>query len=159
MAYQTTVTATQAVALAGLRADDNPVEIDTYACEDTSIGFGIIVQRGTADDEAKIGGNDIVGVTVRIRKELESDGSTVQYNQYEAMDVAVAGRFWCTIDGGGNAGDRLYYNATTGVLGAGTASAGEAYLPVDCILMTDTADGALGKCRFAGLLTTTTTET
>ena len=155
MAYQTTPIDTFDPASPGQVADSNPAEYNSEDafCEDTSIGFGIVVSRGTADDEVTKGGDGTsLGVTVKVNKETESDLTTVQYNQYEAVTYLISGNIWVTLNNAGNAGDNLYYNDTTGAIYAGTASTGQTQFPTGCKLLTDTASGAVGKIRITNMV-------
>jgi len=135
-----------AIGLPGQLADLNPRGIDSKLAEGGAIDFGVVVSRGTGDDQAVIGGADPIGVTLRsIDREGEADGS-IEYAETEAMAVLFDGAVYCTIADAGAPGDALLYNTLTGAIGVG-APAGD-WVALDFAeLKTTVGAGEIGKLR------------
>lgn len=118
---------------AGELADLNPARTLSRAAEGGAIGFGLVVSRGTNDDQAVLGGDPKVtplGVTVRsLDREGEHLTGAVEYKETETMAVLQNGSIYAVVEVGGNPGDVLKYNTTTGAVGVGIPGEGEAELP------------------------------
>lgn len=130
MSAQTTYTVLHDAAYAGLIADLEPKEVVSKVAEGGDIGFGLVVSRGTSDNEATKGGSAAIGVTVR---SLDREGAVttgaVDYDQYSTMAVMKSGYCWAVIADTGVPGAVLNYNTTTGAIGTGVPGAGEKVLP------------------------------
>ena len=124
---------------------DGSLLVETAA----GIGPGLVVSRGTADNQVTLGGDATgIGITVRsIAKETESDGS-VLFAQKEAVGVNRNGTMWVTLAGTGSPGAAIYYIDATGALGIGTAAAGQTQIPNAELETTVASTGTLGKIRF-----------
>lgn len=129
MAAQTTVTLNPGTAYAGLIADMNPHTLVSRKTETAAgIGFGLVVSRGTANDQIVLGGDGTgFGVTVRtLDREGAQTTGAVQYDQYDVASVMVEGYCYAAINtASASKGDKLKYDDTTGAIEAGTAGAGE----------------------------------
>lgn len=156
MTFPSTVTTTFTTGQTGQLCDNNPATISSnnYFCEDTSIGFGLVVQEGTATNQAKLGGDGTsIGVSVRVMKEKESGDSTTQYNQYDAMTILQDGEIYVSLGNTASAGADIYYNDTTGVIYAGTASTGQTQFPTGSkLLQTASTAGDIVKIRVRNMV-------
>jgi hypothetical protein len=146
MSAQTTYSSTIDAAYAGLVADLEPKEVVSKACESATIGFGLAVNQGTADEQAVLGGTSVIGITVR-SLDREGTSTAVQYSQYEAMGVLREGYIWVEIENTGSPGDALYTDDVTGEIGAGAPGAGETALPNSTLETTVSSAGDLGLIR------------
>lgn len=130
-------------------------EVVSRLVETGEIGFGIAVSRSaTAGKEGKLivlGGADFLGITIRmLSKEAKQFGDpTILNKATESASVMQRGVISLTIPSGGNAGDPLKYNTTTGVIDAGAPGAGEAALPGGVLEQT-VAAGVVARCRLSG---------
>lgn len=156
MAFPSTSISTHEVGQAGQLCDGNPATIssNSYFCEDTSIAFGVVVQEGTATNQAKKGGDGTsIGIAMKISKEKESGDQTAQYNQYDPMTIVQDGDMWVSMGGAGAPGADILYNDTTGVISAGTASTGETQFPTGSkLLTTSTGSGDIAKIRVRNMV-------
>jgi hypothetical protein len=147
MSAQTTYTTNTGSAYAGQLADLEPKEVVSRLAESGDIGFGLAVSRGTADDQATLGGSAFLGVTLR---SLDREGTVltgaVDYDQYSAMAVLRSGYCWVTVADTGSPGAKLNYNTTTGAIGVGAPGAGEAEFP-GTLETTVASGGTLGLIR------------
>jgi hypothetical protein len=113
----------------GLIADETGYEVGTRLCGTSAgIGFGLAVSQSTVfDREAVIGGNKFVGITVRdvsldrVPLDPLSTSSTPPtkdvYEYHRNMGILSRGRIWAQAHDDVVAGDPLYFDYTTGVLG------------------------------------------
>lgn len=140
-----------ALGYAGELADLNPARTISRAAEGGAIGFGLVVSRGTNDDQAVLGGDPKVtplGVTVRsLDREGERLTGAIDYKETETMAILQDGTIYAKVGIGGSPGDALFYNTTTGAIGVGIAGEGEATLP-GTLESTAEAD-AIAKIRVA----------
>ena len=156
MSAQTSYSLTQPVAYAGLIYALHPHQIDSRAVETAAgIGFGLAVSRGTdLEKQCVLGGTAFLGITVRsLDREADDAAGAIEYSQYETAAIMRQGYIWATLPAGGNPGDAILYNNTTGVLDVGTAGAGETQLD-GATLETVTAAGELGVIRLENTNTT-----
>jgi hypothetical protein len=129
MSVQTTYSLNQDVAYAGLLAEMNPKTVITKAVETAAgIDFGVVVSRGTADEQCVVGG-DAAGIGITCRT-LDREGAittgAVKYDQYDDAAIITEGYVYVPIyTASGSPGDDLFYNDTTGKIEVGTASTGE----------------------------------
>lgn len=124
MVAQTSYAINTAKYFHGDPSDLRDSEVETYAAESSDIGFGIAVSRGTDDDQAVIGGAAAaIGVTMRdlgISSTVPGSAAAL-YEEDAPMSVMRRGAINLALASGGNAGDPLHYNDTTGVIDAGAA--------------------------------------
>ena len=143
---QTAYSLNAAAALPGMIADIEPHEIVSKKAEG-AFGFGLVVVRGTADDQVKLNGTVQFGVSVRdLARENNSSGNT----QYEDNDVAAVmkkGYIWVEVADTGSPGDALNFVNATGVIGVGAAGAGETDLTGWTLESTVASGGDLGLIR------------
>ncbi len=106
----------------GTPASESGWDVDTKIFEEhaspaAGIGYGIVVQQGVADRGARIAGSGIVvGITRSNPSNLVST-ITDGYSGGQNMPVAVRGDWFFTTEAAVVAGEAVYFNATTGVLG------------------------------------------
>lgn len=140
-----------AIGYAGELADLNPARTISRAAEGGAIGFGLVVSRGTNDDQAVLGGDPKVtplGITIRsLDREGEYLTGAIEYKETETMGLLQNGTIYAAVEVGGNPGDALKYNVTTGAVGIGLPGEGEAELPGT--LESTAADGEIAKIRVA----------
>lgn len=97
---------------------------DSPKAEGGSIGFGVAVQYGTADDQAVVVATgategDIIGVTLRTQAVESVFIGTEQVSEYavgKAMSVLKKGRMFVTVSDGSTAGGQVYIVPDTGEL-------------------------------------------
>lgn len=156
MSAQTSYNINQGKAYAGLIYAQAPHDIVSSLVETVAgIGFGVAVSRGTDKErQVVVGGTDFCGITIRsLDKEGAANTGAIQWNETESAGILREGYIWAVIPTGGNPGDAIKYNNTTGVLDVGAAGAGETQLD-GAQLDTVTAAGELGVIRLDGLSTT-----
>lgn len=130
MSVQTSYERDMPIAYAGQIADMQPRQVTSKLAESTDIGFGLVVSRGTADNQAILGGSAPIGISLRdLAHEGVQGSGVIDYKETEAMAVMEEGWCYVAISNTGSPGDALKYNTTTGVLGAGAPGGGEAVLP------------------------------
>lgn len=124
---QTTYNQYGIVAQVGAIARNNPEPtIDTRFAEDPSgaqIPFGRAVCGGTVSDKAAtlgaLSGGTFIGITVAKNDGAVISGVTVdKYNDKDNMPVLVEGDIWVAPATSVAAGGAVYYNSSTGQLGA-----------------------------------------
>lgn len=141
MSAQTSYTLTPAnAAYPGMLDGVGPHGVETLLVETAAgIAPGLVVSKGTADDQAVLGGTAPIGVVVR-RLDVENNASdAIVYDQYTPVAVVYSGRVTVSLGGAGNRGDAIKSNDTTGVITAGAAGAGETQLNGELL---DTVAGA-----------------
>lgn len=124
---QTTYRPQLAPGVVGLVAQEEQYNINTRICETAAgIGFGLAVSQGTASDKgALLGGSAFIGITVRdvtldripINPLSSTEFAADTYPQYGNMGVLDFGVIWVMANNDVSAGDPLYYDTTTGLLG------------------------------------------
>ena len=115
---------------AGQLADLNKNRIISRLAEGGAIGMGVVVSRGTADDQAVLGGTDPIGVTVRtLDREGDLGTADLEYKEKDAMAVIEDGCVLVSVGSVGVPGDVLKFNNTTGAILTGAPGAGETALP------------------------------
>lgn len=155
MSAQTSYARNIPVAYAGLiyalaPHDNISRDVETVA----GIEFGVAVSRGTDKErQAVVGGTDFLGITYRdLGREGAANTGAIKYSEKETAGIMRKGYIWATIPTGGNPGDSIKYNNTTGVLDVGTAGVGETQLD-GAQLDTVAAAGELGVIRLDGINT------
>ena len=133
----------------GSLSDLQNSEVDTYAAEGGEIGLGVVVSKGTdPEQQAVLGGVAPVGITLRdLTREGKPVTAVLTYDETEEMSVLKAGRVNITLPAGGNPGDALKYNTTTGVIDVGAPGAGEAVL-AGAQIRTVTVAGGVAEIRY-----------
>jgi len=130
MSAQITYERNMPIAYAGQLADIHPRIVTSKLAEGGDIAFGLVVSRGTADNQATLGGTAPIGVTVRdLAHEGVQGTGAIDYKETEAMAVMEDGWLYAAIADTGSPGDLLKYTNATGVIGTGAAGAGETKLP------------------------------
>lgn len=157
MSVQTSVNSRIGNATPGLLADVNVARIISAALESAACGFGIVVSKGTSQEQVVVGGdaNDIVGITVRsVGLEQAAIGdTTVGYTQNDAMAILDDGFIFATCANGCSRGDAVKFTNATGVLGGGAPGVGETGI-TGSEWLEDVAAGQVGKLKLlkAGLV-------
>lgn len=106
----------------GMPASESGWDVDTKIFEENAspaagVGYGIVVQQGVNDRGARIGGSGIiVGITRSNVSNIVSE-FTDKYSGGQNMGVAIRGDWWFTTEAAVVAGEAVYFNAATGVLG------------------------------------------
>jgi hypothetical protein len=132
-AFQSAV-ARAAEAVSGQVVDQHKADIETFILESTSVSPGVVVSRGTAENQAVVGvSTEVLGIVVRTGDNAGADGSestnTPVYAQYDTIAVLRAGEIWATVTGTGSAGaTTINANDTTGAIDLGAADTGETAL-------------------------------
>jgi len=143
---QTSYSLNAPAALPGLVADIGPHEIVSKKAEG-AFGFGLVVCRGTADDQAKINDTDYIGISVRdLARENNASGDTA-YVDEDVAAVMRKGYIWCVIADTGSPGAVLNFVNATGAIGVGAAGAGETDLTGWTLESTVASGGDLGLVR------------
>jgi hypothetical protein len=120
----------QAPHLVGQPGNDN-IKGRTFArrCESASIDFGIVVSGGSSDGQCVAGGSTPIGIAMRnpARGMVANDA---KYLIKEMVDILDGDDIYVnTADAAGSYGDPLHYTISSGLIGIGAASTGEAALP------------------------------
>ena len=148
MAVQSTYLDNMAAAYAGMIADQGPNDLISKEVETAAgIGFGLPVQRGTADNQCKVmaaGATECIGFTVR-------DQSTTG-DLFAEKDTALLlrdGVVWVTVtDAGGVApGDPVWVTLATGALSNADVGSDGGLRLTGCTWESTAANGALAKIR------------
>lgn len=144
---QSTYTRYQAAGQNGMPASETGWDVDTKIFEENAspaagVGYGIVVQQGVADRGARIaGGGIVVGIT-RANVSNAVNQFTDKYAGGQNMGVAIRGDWWFTTEAAVVAGEAVYFNATTGVLGHSGGT-----LLSNCRWMTSAAAGGVAVMR------------
>jgi hypothetical protein len=126
MSAQTTYSRYHTAAYSGQLQGDGPKVIDTYVVETAAgIAPGVVVSKGTADDQCVVGGDGTgIGVVVRNLDVENNTSDEIVYAQGTPVGVLVEGDISVLMDGAGDKGSAIYYDDTTGAIGAGAAASG-----------------------------------
>lgn len=132
-AVQTTYANSQATAYNGMVADARLTDILSRECEDATLGFGLAVIKGTADDQVKVGAaGTYVGVTVK-DVTLPPPASSANVDKYiagQTCAVITRGAVWVVAPATITAGQPAYYTAAgviTNVSSGNTLIAGATF--------------------------------
>ena len=132
-------------AFAEMSANNN---VDTKQAEGT-IGFGIAVSKGEADDGVVAAGTLDVGVSVRDITIVHDTAD--QYEEGDNVAVATRGDLWVVAEDAVVAQTAVLYNTSTGALGSGGGTAiGGAYW------LTSADAGGMAKVRLQDTVDVTT---
>lgn len=126
MSAQTSYSNYHGAAYSGQLQGNGPKVIDTYLVE-TAAGIipGVVVSKGTGDDQCVVGGDGTgIGIVIKNYDVENNSSDAIVYAQKTPVGVLVEGDISVLLDGAGNKGDALYYNDTTGAIGAGAVASG-----------------------------------
>ena len=118
---------------AGMPATESGWDVDTRIFEDVSphvgIGWGLAVSQGAGDRGAVVGGSAFVGIT-RSNITQSTHEFTDKYSNGDNLPVAIRGDWYVSAEAVVVAGEAVYYNTTTGVIGhsGGTAILGARWM-------------------------------
>ena len=138
---QTTYTETLAVGRPGQVATASPCIVDSYEVEATAgtgIKFGVAVQKGTNDDQCKVGADGdssspfkvtaFLGVTVQDHSRL--GGKPVDsYDKGAIAAVLSQGDIWVPAEAAVSVGDDVTVKEATGALSSAAAADGQFSVP------------------------------
>jgi hypothetical protein len=118
---QSTYTRYDAAAEVGMLAsmanwDADSKIFEEHASPAAGVGFGLVVQQGSTDRGARLGSGGYVGVTMK-NPTIPASVFTDKFAGGDNMDVLVKGDIWVVAEAVVTAGEAVYYNPTTGVLG------------------------------------------
>ena len=121
---QTQVNKTLANGVVGEFYDDSPKKVDTYILESGAVTNLI----GSA-----FGGSGVfAGLLVNPKQYANYEiglGATNEVANSVQASLSKMCRVWCNVGGVAAIGDTVFFDNTTGVLGAGTAGAGQTQVP------------------------------
>lgn len=149
MAVQTSYSERIAGGYAGQVADESSHDIATYTCQDSTLGFGLAVTKGTADDAVTKGGAvaGFRGVTVRdCTVRVGSTGN--EFAQYDDVGVLWRGDIFVTTKAAVAAGGDVYYDSSTGLWD--DASGGNVGPVKGAVWVTSAGSGELAILRLTG---------
>lgn len=106
----------QSAAQAGMPADMHGWDADSGICESASIGFGLAVSRGVADNGVILGGPTFKGIAVR--DVTISHDTPDRYEEPDTVTVMNRGDIWVQVASAVVNDKQAYYNSSTGELGA-----------------------------------------
>ena len=127
MSVQTTYTLNANANYPGQLYGNGPKTVDTGIVEEANgVAPGLVVSKGTNDDQISLGG-DGTGVGIVIRNlDVENNASdAIVYADETQVAVLIEGDIVVALSEAGNKGDALNYVDATGVIGVGAASTGE----------------------------------
>lgn len=133
MSVQTTYSQYHSANYPGQLYGPGPHTIDTYLVETAAgVAPGKVVGQGTADDQCVIGGDAIgLGIVVRNLDVENNTSDAIVYAQKTPVGVLVEGECVVYVSEAGAKGAALNYVDATGVIGVGTAEAGETDLKAE----------------------------
>lgn len=157
-------------AFQGMIADGEPVQIDSFVnTSATSIDFGILVVRDTADRSCKVMAADTdqqLGISVRHADMVTDSSGNVMFLRYASVPVLRDGVIWVKAAEAVRRGDQVLAitaggagNANAGALGGsqgGVAGSGRVDVP-GAVWEDTTASGSLGRIRIKSVGTRRTT--
>lgn len=151
MSAQTSYDLAIGKALAGLLYAQHPSDIVSRKIETAAgIAHGVVVSRGTNDDQVVVGGATALGITLRsLDKEGAANTGDIQWDEHESAPILRSGYVWAVCPAGCSPGDSVLYTTATGVLDSGTAGAGETQL-ANATWELDAAAGELSVIRLKG---------
>lgn len=132
MAVQTAVAFNPGIAYNGQVAHTHsPSDVVSKVAEASALTPGVVVSRGTSDNQVILGGDGTgIGVVVR---DLNFEGAladnALSYPDESVVPVMRYGYIYVEIQNTGVPGAALKYNDTTGLISTGAAGAGETVLP------------------------------
>lgn len=114
------------VAQAGMPASQSGWDADSLIAEDPAldgIGFGLAVCKGTVSDKAatlaQLSGGEFLGITMAdATLPQTTTRDTDKYYDRDTMTVMTKGDIWVAAATNVSSGGAVYYNSTTGELGA-----------------------------------------
>lgn len=132
---QDTYSETIRTAVAGQRANMEPVDLISRNSEDTpTVGFGIVVQQGATDggatadlNTAAMDAYKFLGVTMRERG--VNPATPNGWAKGESLLIMRKGVIWVAVTGAVTAGTDVTVTLATGVLGSAAVAAGIVAIP------------------------------
>ena len=132
-AVQTTYADKQATAYNGMVADTRLTDILSREVEDATLGFGLAVIKGTAEDQVKVGAaGTYIGITVK-DVTLAPPANAANVDQYiagQTCAVITRGAVWVVAPATITAGQPAYYTSAgvvTNVSSGNTAISGATF--------------------------------
>jgi hypothetical protein len=148
MSVQTTYAARMTKAYAGQLADLNDQREISRIAEGGVIPFGRMLSRGTADNQATLGGTDHIGISVRDLAHENGIGTELQqYAVTDVMNVLQSGSIFLELITTGSPGDALYSVDADGTIGAGAPAAGQTAIVGGTLEETVAAINTVALCR------------
>lgn len=142
MTFQSTVASTQGFGVVGEFAKDSPHRVDPYILNSADAAYNVVgrVFIVSAEGVAAAGGTVTAGTLAGILvspKSYVSGGTsaggtlapTLTLRNGEVGELCTMGEIIVAVPASAAIGDAVKYNTTTGVIGTGSPSAGEAALP------------------------------
>ena len=139
-------------ALAGMRANEEPVDIISRNLESVGgVVFGKVVQQGVRDDgcitdlnTSAMDAFKFLGIVMRTR-DVRPDNPN-GFAQYDAVPIMRKGVIWVTTDAAVTAGTDVTVTLATGGLGTAAVAAGVVQIP-NARWESSTTGAALAKLR------------
>lgn len=131
---QTQVNKTLANGVVGEFYDDSPKKVDTYILE-SGAATNLIGSAFTVSSQgvAQTGGSGVfAGLLVNPKQYANYEiglGATNEVANSVQASLSKMCRVWCNVGGVAAIGDTVFFDDTTGLLGAGTAGAGQTQVP------------------------------
>jgi hypothetical protein len=143
----------QSAGVAGAFADMSGWDADSLICESASIGFGLAVSAGTADNGAVLGGATFRGISVRDITVVHSTAD--RYEQHDNMAAAVRGDIWVLTATAVVNRKQAYYNSSTGEIGGSGIS--NAVAIAGAVFLDTAGSGAMARVRLSNTVGDITT--
>jgi hypothetical protein len=121
-AVQSTYTRYMVAGEVGMLATQHKFDADSRIFEEhaspaAGIGFGLAVNQGAGDKGCRLGGSGgFCGITIKNPTLIASE-FTDKWAGGDTVDVLVKGDIWAVAEAAVTAGEAVYYNSATGVLG------------------------------------------
>ena len=145
MAIQTSYPSTIRAAIAGMRANMEPVDLISRSVETAAgIGFGKVVQQGTLDNQCK---SDLTGMTAQtfLGITMLDRGTRPEtpdvFAQYESARIMRKGAIWVTVGEAVTPASIPTVTLATGVIGDTAVGAGVVAIPNARFETSAAADG------------------
>jgi hypothetical protein len=116
-AVQTSYDPAIAAAYAGMIAETQYKDAASRTVENATMGFGLAVGRGSADETARLDGSGFEGISIADKTQLDAE-----YAVGSVAGVLRKGTIWVTASTDVNPSDPVTFTAATGVIGAGLAT-------------------------------------
>lgn len=140
------------VAFAGMPADMHGWDADTGIAEG-NIGFGLAASRGSADNGLLVGGATFKGITYRDITLVHTTAD--RYETGDNVGLMNRGDIWVAVATDVVNDKQVFYNSSTGALGASTIS--NAVAIAGAIFLDTVASGGFSRVRLSNGIGDTTT--